>query len=325
MSAAAAVWAEVERNRSQPGFCVLQFNEASEHCPFQRETLYSPGWVCKFLKSKEQFQPFKFTFNYQWVRRKMLPSKLKSNESLPRLWSWSTLTCAHTLWRVHTHFLGTLTLLCAHSSSHSHSYMYSSLCSLGFLCAFILLCTHSCLCRNTGLCTLWFVHSLHLLCTQTHSGLCTHLFHEVKCCQGTPQEQVFSPGLLREVLWHRGQESNFSFAMSVFRREISGTIFPHKLCPIKKKHDRILFIAQAGILKETFSRFLCVQHTLSLWWCQRSLSLYSSRMTSLVSCLHIRHGTAGWRKKKGRGSRRGKNVRCWNRKCKQENSQYNLS
>lgn len=103
-----------------------------------------------------------------------------------------------------------------------------------------------------------------------------------------------------EVLWHRGQENNFSFAMSIFRREISGTIFPHKLCPMKKKHDRILFIAQAGILEETFSSFLCVQHTLSLWWCRRSLSLYSSRMTSLASCLHIRpwHGEWGGRVEK---------------------------
>lgn len=196
MSAAAALWAEVERNRSQPCFCVLQFNEASAHRPFQRETLYSPWWVCKFLKSKEQFQPFKFTFNYQWVRRKMLPSKLKSNESLPlalKLKHSDLCTLIQT--RVHSFSWHTHSALCTLFITLTLLYVLFSVQSRFPLCLHS--SVHSGLCKTAGLCTLWFVHSLHLLCTQTHSGLCTHLFHEVKCCQGNPQEQVFSPGLLR--------------------------------------------------------------------------------------------------------------------------------
>lgn len=167
MSAAADLWAEVERNRSQPCFCVLQFNEASAHRPFQRETLYSPWWVCKFLKSKEQFQPFKFTFNCQWVRRKMLPSKLKSNESLPlALKLKHSDLCTLILTHVHLFF------------GHTHSALCTLFITLTLIYVLFSVQSQFPLCIHSSVHTFWSVYncwSVHtLICAQSPSAVHTN-------------------------------------------------------------------------------------------------------------------------------------------------------
>lgn len=131
------------------------------------------------------------------------------------------------------------------------------------------------LCIHSSVHTVWSVQkcrSVHtLICAQSPSAVHTNSLWSMHTL--IPQSPMLSrhlpPGAallpsLVEDLWHRGQERNFSFTIRIFGREISGTISPHKLCPVKKKHDRILFIAQEGILEKTFSSFLCLQHTLSL-------------------------------------------------------------